>query len=106
MPTGAKTAWFKWIAVFLIIGIGALLVYIAYTNHWFDFITNMIPKEGGSGFNPFGGFGNPQEQAFMQKYPTTAAARAALDAGTLNPRDIPPGLKDTILAASGPTASP
>ena len=110
VPLGPKNAWLKWIAIFSIIGLVTALGFMAYSFGWFDGLTDMFSGVGGGigggGVNPFGGFGSAQEQQFMNRFPTSEAAKAALDAGKISVSDIPPSLREHIVGLQGPKLSP
>lgn len=110
VPIGAKTAWLKWLALLLIIALTATLGYMGYAFGWFDAFTGFIPDLSGGGGGGLGvpGFGGMtvQDQEFMNRYPTTASARAALDAGKITVDEIPPSIRQNVLDLKPPKASP
>ena len=100
-PSGAKIAWAKWIAIFAIIGLIVMIAYVAYSNGWFNNITNPfgqfeVPSFGGA---------TPSANDIMSRY-TPEELRAAIDRGEVDYNSLPSNVKSLVDNVKLPSVQP
>jgi len=94
LPIKSKTAWMKWIAIFSVIGLIGMVLYMAYDNGAFDSIIQ--PLEG-IGNIEFGGT-PPTQQAsdLISRYPTPESMKCAIERGELKLASVPANMKTLV----------
>jgi hypothetical protein len=89
---GNKKAWLLPIALVMIVGLMAVLVYMAYESGTFDDLLVMIPDISEVSLQP----PTTPPGNILNQYPSPEAAKAAIDAGTVSITDFPPEMRDAI----------
>lgn len=100
-PIGAKHAWMKWIAVFAIVALVGVGVY-------------MLATSGNISAPNFGGFlpsmpsmtGGPSDAELMRQYPTPESMKVAINEGRLDYNSLSSTMKKMVDTVKLPTVTP
>jgi len=106
-PLTAKHDWLKFMVIIMAVALIGFLLYFGYQEGWFDSITSVTDSFGDFNFDISGTPpGDRGGDPFLKKYPTPAAAKAALDRGEISESDIPPEMRELVKNVKTPSVIP